>query len=124
MPLASETKSVLCVEDSSDTCGLISAILPGFDVVSSATLTEAWELYGTRRFSLIIIDFHLEDGSGLDLCERIRKRDYLTPIVIISGDHELSEAEVRMAGAQRFITKGTVTFIDDLMSAVGALHVT
>ena len=124
MSRAPAVKRVLCVEDNPDTCTLVAAVLPEFEIVSATTVAEAWQLYNEERFCLIIIDYHLEDGSGLDFCERIRKHDYLTPVVIISGDDQLTYADVRMAGAQRFITKGSVRFVDDLTAAANALHVT
>jgi len=118
-----KAKRILCVEDDLDTCKLVSAFLPEFDLVSVATVKDAMRRHTEEKFSLIITDYHLIDGSGLDLCERIRSNDYLTPIVVISGDHELTIADIRIAGAQRLIAKGSVTFLDELRSATDLLHV-
>jgi CheY-like chemotaxis protein len=120
---AERAKRILCVEDDLDTCKLVGAVLPGFEIISANTVKLAWQHYIDQKFSLIITDFHLTDGSGLRLCERIRERDYLTPIVVISGDVELTEADVKIAGAQKLITKGSVTFLDDLFSSASLLHV-
>src|SRR3954447_12343361 len=121
---AERAKRILCVEDDLDTCKLVGAVLPGFEIISANTVKQAWQHYIDQKFSLIITDFHLTDGNGLRLCERIRERDYLTPIVVISGDVELTEADVKIAGAQKLITKGSVTFLDDLFSSASLLHVT
>ena len=115
---------ILCVEDDLDTCKLVGAVLPEFEIISADTIKRAWQYYIDQKFSLIITDYHLADGNGLDLCERIRAKDYLTPIVVISGDVELTEADVKIAGAQKLITKGSVTFLDDLFSSASLLHVT
>jgi CheY-like chemotaxis protein len=117
------TKRILCVEDDLDTCRLVSAFLPDFEIVSVDSYKEAMGRLAEEKFSLIITDYHLSDGSGLYLCEQIRLNDYLTPIVVISGDHELTDADIRIAGAQRLITKGSVTFLDELRSATELLHV-
>jgi DNA-binding response OmpR family regulator len=123
MALVEKDKRILCVEDDPDTCRLVSAFLPEFEIVSVATVKDATHRHAEEKFSLIITDYHLADGSGLHLCEQIRSSDYLTPIVVISGDHELTVADVRIAGAQRLITKGSVTFLDELRSATELLHV-
>src|SRR5690348_2040738 len=115
------TKRILCVEDDPDTCRLVSAFLPDFEIVSVDSYKEAMSRHAEENFSLIITDYHLSDGSGLYLCEQIRLNDYLTPIVVISGDHELTDADIRIAGAQRLITKGSVTFLDELRSATELL---
>ena len=118
-----KAKRILCVEDDADTCRLVSAFLPEFEIVSVENVKEALICHAKEKFSLIITDYHLADGSGLHLCEQIRSSDYLTPIVVISGDHELTDVDIRIAGAQRLITKGSVTFLDELRSATELLHV-
>jgi|SRR6185369_745909 len=123
MPATHSSNRILCVEDDPDTVGLVVTVLSGFEVVSAKTIAEGWELFSTQHFSLVILDYWFPDGSGLELCERMRSQDYQTPVVVVSGDPFLSESKVRIAGGQRLITKGTPTFIDDLYAAAKNLAI-
>ena len=114
MSTALGKKRVLCLEDDIDTCKLIATILSSYEIVSATTMSEAWRLYNDQKFSLIVIDYRLTDGNGIDFCDKIRRNDFLTPVIFITGDPTLTDAEVRMAGGQRLIKKGSPTFVDDL----------
>jgi DNA-binding response OmpR family regulator len=124
MSVAPNTQRVLCVEDSLDTCKMIAAVLTGYEIISATSAEEAWRLYNDQLFSLIVLDYRLGDGNGLEICERIRAQDFQTPIIFITGDPTLSEADIRMAGGQRLVRKGLPTFIDDLFANVRHLAVT
>src|SRR5688500_4739256 len=123
MPFKSGKTLILCVEDYPDTCSLVAQVLREAEVVSADTIERAWELYASRKYSLISEDYHMPDGSGLDLLERIRARDFLTPVIVISGDGDLSEAAVKEAGGQRLVRKGHSSFVEDLQTAATALSV-
>ena len=123
MSTAPKKKRVLCLEDDIDTCKLIATILAGYEIISATTVTEAWRLYNDQPFSLIVVDYRLTDGNGVDFCDRIRKNDFLTPVIFISGDPNLTDAEVRMAGGQRLLKKGSPTFVDDLYANAQTLAV-
>ena len=114
MKLAPARRRILCVEDNPDICELIAAVLTEYDV-------EAWALFNRERFSIVVLDYILPDGNGLKLCELIRAADFLTPIIFITGDPDLTEADVRVAGAQRLVRKKDLTFIDELLTSVQAL---
>jgi CheY-like chemotaxis protein len=116
-------KRILCVEDNSDVCELIAAILTDCEVIFAQGAKAAWETYASRKFSLIILDYHLADGDGLDLCERIRDKDLQTPIVFITGDDDLADQSIREAGAQRCLRKSNHKFIDELLDLVQSLSV-
>ncbi|HYJ92394.1 MAG TPA: response regulator [Pyrinomonadaceae bacterium] len=124
MSTAPNIQRVLCVEDSLDTCKLIAKILTGYEIISATTIDEAWRLYNAQSFSLIVLDYRLTDGDGLDFCERVRSMDFMTPIIFITGDPDLTDADVRMAGGQRLIRKGSPTFVDDLFANAHTLAVT
>lgn len=53
------------------------------------SINQAFALYRTIFFDLIILDLRLgEGGDGLDLLEEVRKNDPLTPILVLSGQAE------------------------------------
>lgn len=116
-------KRILCVEDNPDVCELIAAVLTDYEVISAAGVRDAWEKYSSQRFSMVVLDYHLADGDGLSLCERIREKDMQTPIVFITGDEDLAETQIREAGAQRLISKSSPRFIDEVFEVVELLSV-
>ena len=117
-------KRILCVEDNPETFELIAAILTEYEVESADTIESARERLAKTKFSLIVLDFHLPDGDGLALCEEIRRKDFQTPVIFITGDPTLSEAKVRVAGGQRLLEKDSITFVDDLISESDRLSLT
>ena len=117
-------KRILCVEDNPETCELIAAILTEYEVESVGTIEDARHRLTETKFSLIVLDFHLPDGDGLNLCEDIRRTDFQTPVIFVTGDPTLSEAKVRVAGGQRLIEKDSLTFVDDLISESDSLSLT
>lgn len=119
----SSRKRILCVEDHPETCELIAAILTEYEVESVADIKAARRRLCEAKFSLIVLDFHLPDGDGLSFCEEVRRTDFQTPIIFITGDDSLSEAKVRMAGGQRLIQKDSLTFVDDLIAESDSLSV-
>jgi len=123
MSTAPRKKRVLCLEDDIDTCKLIATVLTGYEIISATTMTDAWRLYNDQPFSLIVVDYRLTDGDGVEFCDRIRKHDFLTPVIFISGDPNLTDAEVRMAGGQRLLKKGSPSFVDDLYANAQILAV-
>jgi DNA-binding response OmpR family regulator len=65
--------SVLLVEDDQELCFELAAYLDraGFCVRSAVTLAAA-EAALTEAADLLVLDINLPDGSGLDLCRRLR----------------------------------------------------
>ena len=45
----------------------------GFDVLSAARVVEALELVETASPALVLLDAVLPDGSGFELCSRLRE---------------------------------------------------
>ena len=99
---------ILYTEDHVDTQELVSFILNrlNYEVVITASSEDALRLAQAERFDLYMIDARLPDGSGVDLCSRIREFDTATPILFYSAN--AMDSEKRMAlesGAQGYLTK-------------------
>jgi CheY-like chemotaxis protein len=99
---------VLYAEDDEDSRFMVTTML-GFadiDVTTARTIAEAWELGLIGNFDLYLLDSRFPDGSGLELCRRLRERDPQTPVVFYSGD--VYEKDVRNgldAGARAYLPK-------------------
>jgi len=68
--MAQVTCRILCIDDHDDTSEMLSLILSqeDFEVVTTRTIGEALQHAGTAEFDLYVLDKHLPDGCGLDLC--------------------------------------------------------
>src|SRR5688500_2913416 len=47
----------------------------GFDVVETAGATDALRLARSNAFDVILLDVHLQDGNGLDVCRALQAND-------------------------------------------------
>ena len=84
--------------------------LAGYEVLDAADGRSGLELAGSANPDLIILDVKLADGSGLDICRKIRgdPRMVHIPIMIGTAANDVeSIAEGFYAGASDFLTKPT-----------------
>jgi len=102
MPLK---KRVLCVDDNPDTCALVAATLKGWKVVAEHSHGEGLRRAAAEKFHLILLDYHLPDGNGIDLCRKIRLFDVSTPILLVTVTHSVLHDEVIAAGGQGVFRK-------------------
>lgn len=104
-------KRVLCVDDNTDTCALVSETLKGWKVAAEYTINEGLRRATAERFDLILLDYHLPDGNGLDLCRQIRSFDVGTPILMFTVTHSMDHDTVLAAGGQGIIRKDHLTHV-------------
>ena len=75
-------------------------------VFRAGTLAEAEEILARERFSLLILDVNLPDGSGLELLKQLRQRGDSVPVVLLTAnDLELDIVAGLELGADDYITK-------------------
>lgn len=111
---------VVCIEDNPVNAmlmGQIFALRPACRLHVVSTADAGLAMIRRLMPSLVMLDLHLPDGSGLTLLERLRLEDTLrdTPVIVVSADgtqHSLSAAQ--RAGARAFLSKP--------IQIAGALH--
>jgi CheY-like chemotaxis protein len=113
-------KRILCVDDHSDNCELISIILKDCEVTSAYSMADALKRATAERFDLYLLDYHLPDGTGLELCLMLRAFDRDTPILFATASSSLTESQVRTVGAQGLVKTG-LGLADDLTAKVSRL---
>lgn len=59
--------------------------LSGFETEIAQTFKDAWNKINRDHFDLLLMDIGLPDGSGLDLCQKIRESGNEVPIVFLSA---------------------------------------
>ena len=80
----------------------------GFNASSVGSLDEADEKLKSTKFDLILLDLMLPDGSGLDLCKKIKSNSETeaTPIIILTAkDDEVDKVVGFELGADDYVTK-------------------
>lgn len=98
-------KRILCVEDHPDTCELISTILKEYDCTSAYSMADGL-LHATKeKFNLYLLDYHLPDGNGIELCLLIKNFDAETPILFLTGTSSMNEQQALKIGAKGLIKK-------------------
>lgn len=113
-------RRVLCAEPHEDTCSLITTLLErqGHKVVSAGTMAECVRLAGGGGFDLYMLDDDYIDGTGLQLCKRLREMTPATPILFFSAQAFKRDRELAMkAGAHAYLVKP-----DDLFEIVHTVN--
>lgn len=78
-----------------------------FDVEVARTVCEAKQyLSELDRYDLLILDVTLPDGTGFDICEKVRKENQQIPIIFLTAsDEEVSIIRGLDSGGDDYITK-------------------
>lgn len=101
---------ILCIEDNSETAGLITEVLEdeGFGVVVAGTGLEGLDALNGRP-DLILCDIDLPDLSGLQLLERIRAGKLLrgsVPFIFVTAFSQRNhQMQARQLGCDDYVTK-------------------
>lgn len=77
---------------------------PDIAVVEAANAAEALVALGQRPFSLVLTDYHMPGGTGLDVVLAAHAQDPERPIVVVSAQSSV-EAAALAAGATMFVAK-------------------
>ena len=77
-----------------------------YEVESAESIKKAEIIIKEKRFSLLIFDVMLSDGSSFDLCERLRAQGVTTPILFLTAcDEEYQIVRGLDAGGDDYVTK-------------------
>jgi DNA-binding response OmpR family regulator len=102
------TNQILYIEDHDDTRELVTIALRelNYRVATSTNVEDALTLARANHFDLFILDSWLPDGSGIDLCMKLREFDQHTPIMFFSAAaYEGDKQAALNSGAQAYLIK-------------------
>lgn len=93
----------------------------GFEVETARTVRQALECLGAAaRYDLLVLDVTLPDGTGFEVCERVRAHDARTPILFLTAsDEEVSIIRGLDSGGDDYLTKPFR--LGELLSRIRAL---
>jgi DNA-binding response OmpR family regulator len=101
---------ILMADDDAVTRRLLQSYLQkwGHEVVMAGDGAEAWQLFQTGQFPLVITDWMMPNLSGLELIRRIRADErfgYVYVILLTGRSQKEDLVEGMEAGADDFVTK-------------------
>ena len=99
---------VLVVDDETDILDLMEMTLMkmGLRVHTASGVTEAKNKLDSQRYSLVLTDMRMPDGSGLEVVQHINSRLLDTPVAVITAFGNADQAqEALRCGAFDYIQK-------------------
>lgn len=100
-------KRILFVEDDLSLINGISFALKkqGYETDIARTVSEAEKSWSRKNYDLVILDISLPDGSGYDLCKKIRETSTVPIIFLTAADEETDIIMGLDMGGDDYITK-------------------
>ncbi len=111
MTMMARSLRVLVVDDQMSMRALVRSYLRkmGFESIDEADSGKAAFLeLGKRPYNLVISDFNMENGSGLELLLNMRKHPVLkrVPVIMVTGNSDSSSVQqVVQAGVNGYVVK-------------------
>lgn len=114
---------LLVVDDDQELANLISdylGISGPFEVELAFDTQSLWERVAARAYDVMLLDYNLGDGNGLDILNELPRRGYQIPVVMVTGQgDERVAAQAIQRGAVDYIVKdGSNDFLKKLPALV------
>lgn len=77
----------------------------GFEIDIARTVNEVSNLWNNGKYDLLILDVSLPDGSGFDVCKKVRQVSKVPIIFLTASDEEVSMIMGLDIGGDDYITK-------------------
>ena len=77
----------------------------GYALTIARTSVEAGQLWANGKYDLVILDVTLPDGSGFDLCRKIRQSSKVPIMFLTAADEEVDIIMGLDIGGDDYITK-------------------
>ena len=111
---------LLLEDDLSLTEGLSFALKKqGFEPDTARTVADAKKLWSEGKYSLLILDVSLPDGTGFEFCRYVRQSSRVPIIFLTASDEEINVVMGLDIGGDDYITKPFKLGV--LMSRINAL---
>jgi DNA-binding response OmpR family regulator len=115
--------TVLLVEDDESTRNVMTRILvrEGYLALTAESAHDALSILRAplAPIDVVLLDVHLPDVSGIDLCARIRQLNPTVPVVVCTGEAEPAEAaRLIEMGVHRYFRKPIA--MEELLATVEA----
>ncbi len=123
VPAPEHQPTVLLVEDNEAVRLAMTALLvrEGYLVLTAGSGHDAMSVLHQplSPIDVVLLDVHLPDASGIDVCARLRELHPRLPVIVCTGEATPEEAaELLRLGAHRYLQKPISP--DELLSTVEA----
>ena len=111
--------NILLVEDDKTFIQILQGFLikHGHEVDAKNCIKDAIASIEKKEYELILLDYRLPDGIGLDLIKLLRSRNIKTPIIVITSFNDIRTAvNALKMGAFDYITKPVIP--DELLMII------
>ena len=100
-------KQIFFVEDDLSLINGLSFAMKkqGYEIAIARTCLEADAMWADGQYDLVILDVSLPDGSGLDLCKKIRRTSKVPIMFLTAADEETDIIMGLDIGGDDYITK-------------------
>lgn len=114
-------RRILLLEDD---LGLIDGLIfslqkNDFEVVVVRTIADAAAVVSEQKFDILLLDLTLPDGSGFEICKKVRQTSDVPIIFLTASDEEVNIVMGLDIGGDDYITKPFR--LNELVSRINAL---
>ena len=112
---------ILLVEDDFSLIKCLSLAIQkqGYELEVARTVKETDAVWAEGKYDLVLLDVSLPDGSGFDICQKIRRISKVPIIFLTASDEEINMITGLDIGGDDYITKPFKLAV--LMSRINAL---
>jgi PAS domain S-box-containing protein len=77
-----------------------------FDLQTASTIADAFHLLRIKEYDVVLSDYRLPDGSGMDVISRLLEQNISTAVVLITNQEDINVAIAALkAGAVDYVVK-------------------
>lgn len=78
---------ILIVDDDDDTAHVLTEYLrdEGYEAMAATTVRQGLEKFKAAKFSMLVSDYRLPDGTGVELCQKCRAIAPKLKIIMLTG---------------------------------------
>lgn len=100
-------KKILIIEDDKNLQeGLAFSLkLEKYEILTASTIKQSMEFLQSEKIDLILLDGNLPDGSGFDLCTKIKQKEEIPILMLTARDTEMDEVKALELGMDDFMSK-------------------
>jgi signal transduction histidine kinase/ligand-binding sensor domain-containing protein/AraC-like DNA-binding protein len=105
---AKNKHTILIVDDDEEFCRYVKKELADYTIITCNSGNKAWKQLLSLHPDVVVTDYLMPDGDGLELCQRIKSNpetDAIPVIILTSEDSESMEMKSIQLHADRFLTK-------------------